>query len=206
MKRSKFAIAAICLILGSVFGMHVVRNQIDGLTGGSDNSIAGGAWRQTRIHDHQFAPSAVNPYQYLLEFFANLPDGTNLDQAQFDQVLGADAAKLLRSLNVTHIEAKSGVVHVTLSQVYDTKTDSAEIRVDTSLTFSHKLDGSGTLICDNIVGLEVKASSLLGWMPVKHVEVSHDAAGNTTIEVEVSSPFGTIKRTVHLDPDGKPIP
>jgi hypothetical protein len=200
-------IATMVVVAGlALAGSAAMNAQMKGFTGGNDTSAAGGAWRQTRASHHMLVPKLVNPYQYILEFLANVPDGTSVDQSQFDQVLGAEAGTLLRSLNVTHIDAKRGTVKVTLSKPYDTTTDAAEIRVDTTLTFTHQLTTTGTLICDNISGLSVKAVSLFGFMPVKHVEVSHDTAGNTTIEVEVSSPFGTIKKTVRLDPDGKQLP
>jgi hypothetical protein len=158
------------------------------------------------FHGLKLSTHTRNAYQYMLELFASLPSGTSLDQSQFDKVLGTDAATFLRSMNVTHLDSLNHAVHVTLSKQYETKAASADIRLDTTVSFTFSENASGTLICDNIVGINVNASALLGWMPVKHVEVSHDTAGNTIIEVEVSSLFGTIKRTIKLDPDGNPLP
>jgi len=146
-----------------------------------------------------------NAYQYVLELFASLPSGTSLDQSQFDKALGTDAATFLRSVNVTHIDSLNNTVHVTLSAAYTATTSAAQIRLDQAVSFSFSENASGTLICDNISGIEVNASALLGWMPIKHAEISHDTAGNTIIEVEVSTLFGTVKRTIKLDPNGNTI-
>jgi|GEM_PF-3129052 len=150
--------------------------------------------------------AVANPYQYILEVFASIPSGTSLDQAQFDSVLGVDAGNFLRSLNVVHVDSLNNTVKVKLSTPYSNTMNGAEIRLGLLVQFTFRVDAAGTLICDPVAGIDVKASALLGWMPVKHVEVSHDTAGNTIIEVEVSTFFGTVKRVIRLDPTGKPIP
>ncbi|MBS1995400.1 MAG: hypothetical protein JSS86_03780 [Cyanobacteria bacterium SZAS LIN-2] len=150
--------------------------------------------------------AVANPYQYILEVLASIPSGTSLDQAQFDSVLGVDAGNFLRSLNVIHVDSLNGSIKVQLSTPYSNTLNGNEIRLGKLVQFSFTVNAAGVLICDPIAGIDVKANVLLGWMPVKHVEVSHDTAGNTIIEVEVSTLFGTVKRVVRLDPDGKPIP
>jgi len=163
---------------------------------------SGGPHRPIPINGNAVA----NPYQYILEVFASIPSGTSLDQAQFDSALGVDAGNFLRSLNVVHVDSLNNTVKVKLSAPYTNSMNGAEIRLGLLVQFTFRVDATGTLICDPVAGIDVKANSLLGWMPVKHVEVSHDTAGNTIIEVEVSTFLGTVKRVIRLDPTGKPIP
>jgi len=206
--------AALCFWIYSVTGIgpsHLKFTEVSSATteNTSSNTHFSPAFNQASAV-HQPIPingnAVANPYQYILEVFASIPSGTSLDQAQFDSVLGVDAGNFLRSLNVVHVDSLNNTVKVKLSAPYSNTMNGAEIRLGLLVEFTFRVDAAGTLICDPVAGIDVKASSLLGWMPVKHVEVSHDTAGNTIIEVEVSTFFGTVKRVIRLDPTGKPIP
>ena len=148
-----------------------------------------------------------HPYQRIEQLFGAIPSGTRLDRPQFELAMGADVADYLNLLGIVHIDSLNGAIRLVLSDVYKGTTKAGtKIQIEKELTFTYRRDASGAIDCDNIVGLRVKPFRLLGWMPLKGINVTRDTAGNTPIVIALDTIIGTVHYSKTLDQDGKPLP
>lgn len=150
-------------------------------------------------------PQIDHPYERAAKLFAALPHGNTLDRSQLALVLGPEVAGYLNALGVSRISNQSGAMTITLNGDYSGVTPKGtRVQAAREITFDYKQDG-GTIVLDNIVGIEVKPRFIPFWMPVKQITADGDPAGNTTLKALLGTVVGNLPHTAKLGPDGKTL-
>lgn len=144
-------------------------------------------------------------YDFAVGIIAKLPPGTTVVAKDFDAVLGVAAGDYLRTADVQKIEVKADLFEVTLGKAILTNLNGqADLRVAKLVKFNYFKDTAGTVHLNKLNGVDVRVSTLLGWMPVRQVDFSRATADDTLVVVTVDSFFGKMSRSFTIGPDGKP--
>jgi hypothetical protein len=148
----------------------------------------------------------IDLMKYMREYLAKFPSGSDVKADQFETVLPRDKEDDLRKLGVTRIANSNDHYTVDLDKQHQKNLRKADLRYGPTLTFTYT-EVNGTLTITNVQGIDAKVTFLLGWMQVKNIWVTPDAATrNTSIEVEVHAGFlGNRKHTIVIGPDGKTV-
>jgi hypothetical protein len=150
-------------------------------------------------------PQIERPYERAAKLFAALPHGTTLDRSQLTLVLGPEVAGYLTAIGVSRIANQTGAMTITLIGAFSGVTPKGtRVQAAREITFDYRQEG-GTIVLDNIVGIEVKPRFIPLWMPVKQITAAGDPAGNTTLKALLGTVVGNLSHTAKLGPDGKTL-